>query len=149
MVDSVQELARRFLPYFRYRRWADHHGYVLRDDTPRELWDVVDSVTADVHDDEWRHRFIYEALKVIAASECPEEACIEATVEDDELPRWLGSNPIRGEYINTAVRDTTGVPDAADFDIYEVIRIGYILERNDVYWRVLGYLRRISGGCAI
>jgi hypothetical protein len=92
--------------------------------------------------DDWRYSFIWEALTVIAKSESPEEACIETDVDNRDLCDWLTSDPSRINYVNQGVRNVTGLPDIDQFDILEVVRTGLYLERNGVYWAVLGYLRQ-------
>ena len=142
---AIQELASRFLQYFECDEHGDERCYRLREDSPHELRSMVEQLSGDLVHDEWRYRFIYEALGVIACTECPEENCVESRVADDDLPRWLRSHPSRVRYVNNGVRETSGLPDADQFDIFEVIRVGYYLERNDVYWAVLEHMRWLTG----
>jgi hypothetical protein len=143
---TIQELASRFLQYFQYQTRGEEHRYTLSDDAPQELRSLVEQAAGELPGDEWRYRFTYDALGVIARAECAEEECIETEIDSNELPRWLRSHPSRAVYVNTGIRDTTGLPDSEQFDIFEVIRVGYYLERNGVYWFVLDSLRRLTGG---
>jgi PAS domain-containing protein len=139
---TVQEWAARFLPCFLPRPHGDQQRLILNDDAPVEAKKLVEFATADRMGDDWRYSFVWEALTVIAKSESPEEACIETDVDDRDLCGWLASDPGRIDYVNQGVRDITGLPDIDQFDILEVIRTGLYLERNEVYWAVLGYLRQ-------
>ena len=130
---TLADLAKEALGYFEERdgRW------LLKSDAPQWVNDLVYKVhdNGNILPDDYRHRFIVEALEAIAEQpeaglEPAELTCeIEPDVYSSDVITWLGSHAIRAAYVDEAVQEF-GWPDEG---VMTAIRWGQRLEIEEVF----------------
>lgn len=141
---SIQELAKEALQYYKLKT-------VTRDGQETTIWTHTDDapewvrkMTMKAHEgmlpDDWKFRFVVEALEAIAYSEegYEDEAIteLEADVYNHELLDWVSSSSIRMKYVDKAV-EATEWPGSLAY----ALALGQVDEKQEVCWIVLECLR--------
>jgi len=145
---TLQELAKEALSYYKQR-------IIQRDGKEVWIWthtgdapEWVRKMTMEAHDgmlpDDWKYRFVVEALEAIAYSvEGYEDEAItelEADAYNNELLDWVSSSPIRMKYVDEAVEKIDEWPGSLAY----ALGMGQVEEKQQVGWIVLECLRNRS-----
>lgn len=126
---TVQNLATEARRYFTTKHRATF--WVLADNRPDWLQDLVRFAHADMLPDDWRYAFIVEALDALADSEDPDDI----TTDADRLG-WLSSRLDRCEFVDQARGERIG----CDEPLIELIGWGLAHERRAVLDLVRSFL---------
>jgi|GEM_PF-5098671 len=100
-----KDLAREYLGWFETAIREDGSKYFrLKSGAPNGLKDLIRVTHDEMFPDDWRYKFIYEALTIIAEYEGNNiwEMIyeIEPDHRDSELVNWLGSHSWRPAYVD-------------------------------------------------
>lgn len=114
---TVQELATEALEYYRQSTAEEREGiYVHTDNAPEWVVDMTRNAHGDMMPDDWKFKFVVEALEAISeADEGEEEDELyewEPDVYNHVLLQWVSSNLGRMGYVDEAV-DNYGWTDLA------------------------------------
>lgn len=143
---GVIELAETYQDQFEFKTRNEDETYVaVKSDAEdhEQLKSLIEEAHGDFLPDDYRHRFVYDALIAIAECDPTDELddafqWIEPDVYTSDLVKWFGSNTQRIGYVNE-VRDDYG---CTNFDsVVDEIRAGQERERHEVYHTVLTTLR--------
>ena len=133
MSKTVSELAKEALEWFG----------TINDGRPKWLpmWltDLILAAQGDMMPDDYRYKFIEDALEIIAEADdnsldCPE---IEADIYTSDLTKWLHSRNDRVYYLTEAL-ETFVMRDG-----FVALQFAQIIEKEEVYWSVLESLREL------
>ena len=139
--QTVQNLASTYCDWFeKSTRETGEEFYKLIDGHPPELLTLVRNAHGEMMPDDWKYRFIYEALTSISESSDPEEPELEPDPLHYDLLKWLSSRTDRCSYIDEYVEEF-GSPAA--FDTMLLIGLGQLREMEEVYWSVLSSLQEL------
>ncbi len=144
-VETIQALAAGYRQLFETKERGDETIWVVRDEHRDANTGEVMELVAAVHEnramlpDDYRYAFTVEALDVIAESEDPDDVAHEGSLEADfqtaDLVRWLGSG-LRYAYVDEAVSEL----GHSDLGVIGDIMAGQLLEKQEVFYVVLGFL---------
>lgn len=141
---TVRELAKEALQYFKLKTVTRDSREVTiwahTDDAPEWVKEMTREAHGDMLPDDWKFRFVVEALEAIANSEDGYEdeviTELEADVYNHELLDWVSSSLIRMRYVDEAVEKTEWPGSLA-----YALAMGQLDEKQEVCWIVLECLR--------
>ena len=140
---TIQELAGHYSKMFVRDTRDDGTEYVKTiDERPEELTELIHKAHGDMLPDDWRYKFIEEALDQIAETEeeddldCPE---LESDIYTYNLLQWLASRNDRYNYVDQATEEY-----GHGNSLINDIMLGQIKEKEEVYFSVLSSLREIK-----
>lgn len=139
MSKTVNELAREALEWFESGTRDSGEKFVkTKYGRPDWLGNLIFAAHGDMMPDDYRYKFIEEALDLIANQDidldCPE---IEADIYTSDLTKWLHSRNDRVYYLTEAL-ETFGMKDG-----FQALQSAQIIEKEEVYWSVLENLREL------
>ena len=145
-MTTLRELARLGADSFTTGTRPDGTPYTHRTpDAPDWVQSIIFAAheDGDIFPDDFRYAVTAEALEYIAeTTHDPEDRANEFADDTDvynsDLTDWVGSNALRGSYVDEANED---IP-AENF--YAGLMRGQALERHEIYAAVLNYLRGIA-----
>jgi len=140
---NVQELATIASKSFTTKQRDEETIVVHQEDAEQWVKDMCQEAHAGMFPDDFRYRFIWEAVEAIAdTDECADlndvahEFADSVSVYTNELYEWLTSHSARGGYIDEAVAEM-GHGDSITDDIMR----GQYQERLEVFGLVLQALQ--------
>ena len=140
---TIQELASYYSKMFIRDTRNNGTEYVKTiDERPEELAELIYKAHGDMLPDDWRYKFIEEALDQIAETEdeddlgCPE---LEPDICTYDLLQWLASRNDRYDYVDQATEEY-----GHGNSLINDIMLGQIKEKEEVYFSVLSSLRKIK-----
>ncbi len=127
---AIQEIANRYLSYFELGKREDGSVYYyIKDGAPETVYDMVIRAHDGMLPDDYKHKFIVQALEMIADYNGEYENIedlaydIEADYYYGDLLDWLQSNTTRIYYVDEAVSEyghgESVMDDIANGQIYE------------------------------
>jgi hypothetical protein len=135
--QTLKTLAESYRKYFtQSKRIEGKKFWRTIDGAPPELMLLVQTAHADMLPDDWRYRFIVEALDVIA--EDGEDATAEPDIYTAKLTAWLASNVSRVGYC-----DEVEYSYKQQLPFFELLQLGQQLERQEVLDSVMASLQSI------
>lgn len=139
---ELQKKADEMLTFFVWDKRDNGKEFVkLTDNAPESLKDLVREAHDSMSPDDYKYEFVFQALNLLVENEDPDDAQVEPDIYNYDLAEWLGSHVERSEYVNEAVQEW-GV-SATSFDIYQVIGLGQLREREEVFHIVRSELEDI------
>jgi len=130
---SVQKLAKFYETFF-YRKTRDdgEEFWLVKDDRPEELKELIHEAHGDMMPDDHRYEFILESLTALANYEDPDDAIegIESDVYTSDLTSWLNSRNDRTYYLTEAIEEY-GVKDG-----FDALSLAQYQEKSEVFWSV-------------
>ena len=133
LAEKVAAKASKYIDHFE-KIAADRDGhkeevYILKNNAPSELRNLVREVHGDFLPDDFRYETILDALYALA--ECSEDldnAILEADIYHCELLKWLGSDLRRIAYCDEAKSEF----DLQDVDLMTLISYGQQREKDEI-----------------
>lgn len=141
---TIQELAQSYLQWFK-QITRDDGSIVcaLKDGRPEELADLVRKAHGDMFLDDWRYSFIQDCISIVAELDNPNEPDLEPDAYTSDRLKWLSSRTDRYGYVNEYVK-LFDVPKKEQFDVIELIGLGQLQEKQEVYYSVLSSLQELA-----
>src|SRR5690606_2692161 len=140
MPKTIQELAGEALEYFVLKERTDGEAFwAVKEDAP--LW--VRDLCFKAHDngeilpDDWRYRFIVEALETLSECDDPYDIQIETYSYAGELLKWFSSSLNRLQWVEEAVE---GMDWGDRFDMLIALQAGQLMEKEEVFGLVREFL---------
>jgi len=133
MEKSIQKLAQEARKYFIQRERDNGDIFITcTNDRPQWVQDLVFAAHADMMPDDYRYRFIFEAIDYIADHDdvdYPDE--MEADIYTSDLTAWLHSRNDRVDYLTEAM-------NICDFSKgFDLLSAAQLMEKTEVYHLVL------------
>lgn len=142
MSRTIQQLAEEARNHFETRtRDNGESFYCAKDDAPEWLEELVQDAHGSMFPDDYRYRFIVEALDAIADNVATDEArdSLEADIYTGSVLAWLASHLGRTGYVEEAAAEY-GIGNAREFRLVETIQNGQLAEIHEVFDSVLSSL---------
>jgi len=144
MSKNVSELAKEALGWFTTDARDNGEEFVkTKEGRPDWLKTLIFTAHDDMMPDDYRYRFIEDALQYISDQDedaddldCPE---IEADSYTSELTKWLHSRNDRVYYLTEALEEYE-INDG-----FQALYLAQLCERGEVYDSVLSSLRELCG----
>ena len=144
MNKTVNELAKEALGWFTTDARDNGEEFVkTKEGRPDWLENLIFTAHDDMMPDDYRYRFIEDALQYISDQDedaddldCPE---IEADSYTSELTKWLHSRNDRVYYLTEALEEYE-INDG-----FQALYLAQLCERGEVYDSVLSSLRELCG----
>ncbi len=139
---NIQQLAELYASSFQTKtRKNDTNFICLKDDCKDEqLTDLIHTAHNDFMPDDYKYRFVHEALEKIAEGNPLDEINIEPDIYNRDLLAWVSSNLTRASYIDDAIEN------AGYKDFYSALMDGQYLEKVEVLQSVYSSLEKIIEG---
>jgi hypothetical protein len=140
---TVNDLARKALEWFETGTRDNGEEFVkTKEGRPDWLKNLIFTAHGDMLPDDYRYKFIEDALQYIADQD--EDADldrpeIEADTYTSELTKWLHSRNDRVHYLTEALEEYE-IKDG-----FRALRVAQLCEREEVYYSVLSSLRELCG----
>ena len=145
---TPQELAAQYLEYFEtFTRDSNPNRtlYKTRDDRPEELHELIYEAHGDMLPDDWRYRFIYDALTAI--SECESDDLNDVELEPDiytyEYLDWISSRNSRMGYCDDYLIEF-GELKVEEGYTDKLITNGQWMEKMEVFYIVKNRLEQLA-----
>jgi hypothetical protein len=136
---TIQEKAEKALKfYITKQRDTGESFFTLKDDAPECLNDLNREAHDNMMPDDWRYKFIYEALSAIEGYKNPDKIILEADCYTCDLTEWLHSNNSRVWYLTEAIEQFN--PD----DGFELLSTAQKIEKHEVLNIVRSRLEEIE-----
>jgi hypothetical protein len=142
MNKAINELAREALGWFIIDTRDNGEEFVkTKEGRPDWLENLIFTAHGNMMSDDYRYKFIEDALEIIAEADdnsldCPE---IEADIYTSDLTKWLHSRNDRVYYLTEALEEY-GTNDG-----FQALYLAQLCERGEVYDSVLSSLRELCG----
>ena len=139
---SLQDLASYYYKFFTTNERPNGDKIVvLKDDAPEELKELVRDAHGDMLPDDYKYRFIEDALGNFADYDDPDSAIdeMESDVYTSDLTEWLNSSNNRVYYLSDALSEY-GVNDG-----FQALSLAQLQEKREVAWAVKDSLETIMG----
>jgi len=143
MTKTIQELAREALECFVLKERPDGEAFwTLKEDAPLWIRDLCYRAHDDgeILPDDWRYRFIVEALETLSECEDPYDVYIETYTHSGELLNWFASSLARLQWVEEAVE---GMDWEGGFDLLLALQAGQLMEKEEVLDLVREFLERM------
>jgi len=143
MPKTIQELAREALGYFVLKERTDGEAFwAVKDDSPPWVRDLCYRAhdNGEILPDDWRYRFIVEALETLSECEDPYGVYIETYTHSGELLNWFASSLARLQWVQEAVEEMDW---EGGFDLLLALQAGQLAEKEHVFHIVLDELSRL------
>lgn len=145
MHSTIQSVAKEALNYFKTSKRIDGNEYVHTENEPSWVNDLCRVAHSDGHSymlpDDWRYRFIEEALREIIEvddSEDPSDLRVQPDDATHDLLSWVSSRTDRPAYCDEAQGEGFFTQSST---FMERIQAGQYLEKNEVLSSVLASLQ--------
>ena len=130
---SVQKLAKFYETFFFTKKRDDGEEFwLVKDDAPEELKELIHEAHEDMFPDDYKYEFILEALSTLSEYEDPDDAIegIEADIYTSDLTDWLNSRNDRVYYLTEAQQQYQ--PE----DGFQALSLAQYQEKSEVFWSV-------------
>ena len=129
MATAMQDKASEAVSYFKPHQNPDRDTYTLVSDAPAWVSDLVREAHGDLLPDDYRYRFIADALYALADADDPDDIDPEPDVYNTDLLAWASSSATRfAGYCEDALADWG--TEAGGFT--QLIAIAQVEERREV-----------------
>ena len=134
---TIQEKAAQIRSTFVEKIRTDGTKYWSTESEEAEIKELCHAAHDDMMPDDWRYRFIVDALDLIAEADDVDGVTIEPDVYTADLTAWLASHNCRVDFLTRVLEecDTT--------DGIEAIAMAQAFEREEVYFSVLSSIREM------
>lgn len=140
---SIQRLAKEARECFVLKERLDGEVFwAVKDGSPPWVRDLCFKAHDDgeILSDDWRYRFIVEALEVLSECDNPYDVQIETYSYASELLSWLSSSLTRMQWVEEAVE---GMDWGDRFDMLIALQAGQLHEKEHVFNIVLNEISRL------
>lgn len=145
MTTALQDRAAEALGFFKPHPNPDRDTYALAADAPEWVSDLIRQAHGDLLPDDYRYRFIADALYALADADDPSDVEPEPDVYNTDLLAWASSSATRfAGYCEDALADWG--TEAGGFT--QLIAIAQIEERRDVLGLVREFLESVIATAA-
>ena len=133
-MTTVQKLATEAYGYLDTK--TDRGVWAMKDGTPEWVRDLIYEAHGGMMPDDFKFRFVAEALSALADSEDTDEARegLEPDVYHGRLLEWVGTNLNRAGYVDEVIEEG-GVSD-----FFSLLQAGQARELDEVFTLVLSAL---------
>jgi hypothetical protein len=136
---TIQEKAQEALKFYETKKRNDGNEFVtLKNGAPESLTFLNRNAHNGMMPDDWKYKFIEEALIGIAECSHPDEIQTESDIYTHELTTWLSSNINRVEYI------TESLAHAEWKSGFDLLSHAQYLEKIEVLHIVITELEKIE-----
>lgn len=132
---TIQEKAAEISKMFVEKTRDDGSKYWSTDSADEAIRDMCHDAHGEMLPDDWKYRFIVDALDLIAEADDVDDVTIEPDVYTADLTAWLASHNGRVDYL-TRVLEEFGTTDGIG-----AIAMAQAFEREEVYFSVLSSIR--------
>ena len=134
---TIQEKAAEVSKTFVEKTRDDGSKFWSTDSEDAAIRDMCHDAHGEMLPDDWKYRFIVDALDLIAEAEDVDGVAIEPDIYTADLTAWLASHNGRVDYLTRVLEacDTT--------DGIEAIAMAQAFEREEVYFSVLSSIREM------
>lgn len=140
MTSALQDRAAEALSFFKPHPNPDHDTYTLVSDAPAWVTDLVREAHGEMLPDDWRYRFIADALYALADTDDPGDIEPEPDAYTSVLLAWASSNANRfNGYCDEALSELGR--EAGGFT--QLVAFGQLLEREEVLDLVRDFLAAV------
>jgi len=143
MTKTIQELAREALGYFVLKERPNGEAFwAVKEDAPLWIRDLCYRAHDDgeILPDDWRYRFIVEALETLSECEDPYDVYIETYTHSGELLNWFASSLARLQWVQEAVEEMDW---EGGFDLLLALQAGQMMEKEHVFNIIRDELSRL------
>lgn len=128
--------------------------YVLNDDAPDELKQLIDRVHGEESNDRWLYRFTFDAFATLTnideadADQDFEEwgyQLVQADICTYTKFIWLSENV---EAVDQYVEEW-GLPKREDFVLSRLVSVAQVIKKREVYFTVLSWLKTLVDECFV
>lgn len=132
---TIQEKAAQIRSTFVEKIRTDGTKYWSTESEEAEIKELCYAAHDDMMPDDWKYRFIVDALNLVAEADDVDGVTIEPDIYTADLTAWLASHNGRVDYLTRVLEecDTT--------DGIEAIAMAQAFEREEVYFSVLSSIR--------
>ena len=132
---TIQEKAAQIRSTFVEKIRTDGTKYWSTESEEAEIKELCYAAHDDMMPDDWKYRFIVDALDLIADADDVDDVTIEPDVYTSDLTAWLASHNDRVEYLTRAIEDYEPK------DGFTALSIAQSIEREEVFYSVLSSIR--------
>lgn len=128
---NIHDLAQAYLAHFKPIALSDEVPMVcLCDDAPENLRHLVRQAHDGMPPDEYRFAFVEDALTKLAECLSRNDAYdqLEADSDTRDLTTWLGSRPIRIDYLTEALKEYGALGSG-----FDLLVAAQLIERQEVF----------------
>lgn len=121
------------------KRSDDVEFIYLKDEAPTWMHDMVHDCHVDTLPDDYKYKFIQEALLAIVNHSDPYDArdSLSADIYTSDLTSWLASNNLRHSYVDDAIAENGDLETCL-----QAIGAGQVLEKQEVFDIVLSAIQK-------
>lgn len=142
-MGTLSTLAEQAIQFFRFGDEAkgERKIWMLQDDTPQWVRDLVYAAHDNFMPDDHKYEFIVDALESIRCSDVDDDLMeevdndLEVDIYNHDLLKWVGSNINRSAYVDDVLADG----HASEF--FQLLREAQFRERREVLGFVIQGLR--------
>lgn len=137
---TIQELAKKYADWFETAVGKDDIDYLRLKKRDENISNLIYAAHDKMLPDDFKYRFIREALEIISESSEIEDIQLEADIYNSDLLKWIGSDLHRGYYVDQAIDDMC---DGTYPGFFESLRYGQYAEKMEVLHSVILSLEKI------
>lgn len=132
---TIQEKAAEISKMFVEKTRDDGSKYWSTDSEDVAIRDMCHDAHGEMLPDDWKYRFIVDALDLIAETDDVDDVTIEPDVYTADLTAWLASHNGRVYYLTQALEEY------GEIDGFRALACAQAFEREEVYFSVLSSIR--------
>ena len=130
---TIQEKAAQIRSTFVEKIRTDGTKYWSTESEEAEIEELCHAAHDDMMPDDWRYRFIVDALNLVAEADDVDDVTIFSDISD--LTAWLSSHNSRVYYLTQALEEY------GETDGFKALAFAQVIEREEVYFSVLSSIR--------
>jgi hypothetical protein len=132
---TIQEKAAEISKMFVEKTRDDGSKFWSTDSEDEAIRDMCHDAHGEMLPNDWKYRFIVDALDLIAEADDVDDVTIEPDVYTADLTAWLASHNGRIEYLTRAIEEYEPK------DGFTALSIAQSIEREEVFYDVLSSIR--------
>ena len=134
---TIQEKAAQIRSTFVEKIRTDGTKYWSTESEEAEIKELCYAAHDDMMPDDWKYRFIVDALDLIAEADDVDDVTIEPDIYTADLTAWLASHNGRVYYLTQALEEY------GETDGFRALACAQAFEREEVYFSVLSSIREM------
>ena len=132
---TIQEKAAQIRSTFVEKIRTDGTKYWSTESEEAEIKELCYAAHDDMMPDDWKYRFIVDALNLVAEADDVDDVTIEPDVYTSDLTAWLASHNGRVYYLTQALEEY------GETDGFRALACAQAFERKEVFYSVLSSIR--------
>ena len=132
---TIQEKAAQIRSTFVEKIRTDGTKYWSTESEEAEIKELCHAAHDDMMPDDWKYRFIVDALNLVAEADDVDDVTIEPDIYTADLTAWLASHNGRVYYLTQALEEY------GETDGFRALACAQAFEREEVYFSVLSSIR--------